>query len=187
MKKKMLLDICCAPCASGIIEELKEEFNLTLYFHNANVYPKKEWDKRFENAQKLAKQFNVPLLTDVKSYNKRHAQWKGAIRGFEDEKEGGKRCTKCFEYRLEKVSNNAKNKRFDIFATTLTISPHKNAELINKLGKQKAQEKKIEFYEADFKKNDGFKKSVEKSKELNLYRQIYCGCEYSINKKEVRV
>ena len=181
-KKKMLLDVCCAPCASGVIEELKEKFDLTLYFHNANIYPKIEWEKRFESTEKLAKEYNIPLLTDMKSYNKAHAQWKGAIKGFEEEPEGGKRCEKCFEYRLEKVSHIAKNKRFNIFATTLTISPHKNANLINNIGKQKAQEKGIEFYEADFKKNDGFKKSIDKSKELNLYRQTYCGCEYSIKK-----
>ena len=182
----MLLDVCCAPCASGVIEDLKENFDLTLYFHNANVYPKKEWDKRFENAEKLARHYNLPLITDVKSYNKRHAQWKSFVKqageGFEEEKEGGKRCEKCFEFRLEKVSHFAKNNRFDIFATTLSISPHKNAELINKIGKQKAQEKGIEFYEANFKKKDGFKKSVEKSKELGLYRQTYCGCEYSMKK-----
>ncbi len=178
----MLLDICCAPCASGVIEELKEQFDLTLYFHNANVYPKKEWDKRFENAEKLAKYYDVPLMTDIKSYNKRHAQWKGYVKGLEKEKEGGKRCEKCFEYRIEKVANNAKNKRFDIFTTTLTISPYKNAKLINTIGRKKAQEKGIEFFEADFKKNDGFKRSVDNSKKLNLYRQTYCGCEYSIKK-----
>jgi len=175
-KPKLLLHCCCAGCAVGVIKELKDKFNLTAYFYNPNIHPQEEYNKRLEDMKKICRIFRVPLI--VGEYEVDY--WFKKVEGCENEPEGGQRCKICYQLRLEKTAELAKSGSFSYFATTLTISPYKKAEIINPLGLALAKKYGIIFYEADFKKRDGFLKSVELSKKYNLYRQNYCGCIYSI-------
>lgn len=169
---RILLHICCAPCSTHSIEVLKQNNEITLFFYNPCIYPKEEFNKRLENAKILAKEYNLKLI--IPKYD--HNEFLNYIKGYENEPENGKRCLLCYEQRLKKSAEYAKLNRFDNFTTTLTISPHKNSkkifEIANKLRR---------FLEIDFKKKDGFKHSVELSKKYRLYRQSYCGCEFSKN------
>ncbi|MCX7698281.1 MAG: epoxyqueuosine reductase QueH [Candidatus Goldbacteria bacterium] len=175
--KKILLNVCCAPDATHSINVLQEEgFHVITYFYNPNIHPENEYKRRFLDMIKLAKQINIENITHV-PYDLE--EWKKRCDKYAGEKEGGKRCIECFKLRLKKTAEKAKELGIEIFATTLTISPHKNAELINKIGKEIANEFGIKYYESNFKKKDGFKKSIELSKKYNLYRQNYCGCVYS--------
>jgi predicted adenine nucleotide alpha hydrolase (AANH) superfamily ATPase len=175
--KKILLNVCCAPDATHCINVLQEEgFYVITYFYNPNIHPEEEYKARFLDMVKLAKEVNIENISDV-PYDINI--WKQRCDMYADEKEGGLRCIECFKLRLEKTAEKAKELGIEIFATTLTISPHKNAELINKLGYEIAKKYNLKYYESNFKKKDGFKKSVELSRKYNLYRQNYCGCIYS--------
>ncbi|RLF61355.1 MAG: hypothetical protein DRN25_00495 [Thermoplasmata archaeon] len=176
---RILLHTCCAPCSTYVVELLRKKYEIVAYFYNPNIHPKLEYELRLENMIRLAEIYDIQLIVgeyDVKS-------WFDAIRGLEGEKEGGRRCRKCFELRLKETANLAKELGIGIFATTLTVSPHKNAQTINLVGREISDKYNIEFLEADFKKKDGFKKSVELSRKLGLYRQDYCGCIYSIRER----
>ncbi len=166
--KSLLLHVCCACCSTSCIERLNQDYDVTLFFSNSNIFPKKEYDKRLEETRKVAKKLGLPLLEDDYC----HEKWLESVKGLESEKEGGKRCVKCFEYNLLRVAKVAKS--FDFFTTTLTVSPYKNSKTIFNLGSNFSK-----FLDIDFKKKDGFKRSIELSKEYDLYRQNYCGCEYS--------
>ena len=172
MKPKILLHVCCAPCSTQSIEELKKDYDVTLFFYNPNIHPKKEYEKRLNEAKKISKILDLPLIEG--GYDKE--AWLEAVKGFENEPETGKRCNICYEFRLNKSAQESKNEKFDFFTTTLTISPHKNSEVINEIG-SKINHK---FLKKNFKKKDGFRKSIELSKKHNLYRQNYCGCIYSL-------
>ena len=174
--KKVLLHSCCAPCSTQVIDVLSKDFDLTIFYSNSNIYPLEEYQKRLEEQRKYVKIANVGLIED--DYSEK--DYLKAIKGLELEKEGGKRCEECFKFRLKRTAQKAKQLGFDLFGTTLTVSPHKNAELINAIGKQIAEEVGIEFLEGNYKKQDGYKKSIEFSKRYNLYRQNYCGCRFSI-------
>ncbi len=175
--KKILLNVCCAPDATHSINVLREQgFYIITYFFNPNIHPEEEYKARFNDMVKLAIEMNVENIMDV-PYD--IAEWKKRCDPLANEKEGGKRCIECYKLRLEETAKKAVQSGIDIFATTLTISPHKNAELINTLGKEIAKQSGIQYYESNFKKKDGFKKSIELSKKYNLYRQNYCGCIYS--------
>lgn len=175
MQEKLLIHCCCAPCASGSIERLIDEgYDITLYYDNSNIYPESEFIKRKEELYKLAKHYNLVLIESP--YN--HKSWKDAVKGFEDEKEGGKRCSLCFDYNIQKSFLAAKELGFKHFTTTLTISPYKSSIEIFRVG-----ENYEGFLSINLKKKDGYKKSIEKSKELGLYRQDYCGCEFSLKAK----
>lgn len=173
-KKKLLLHCCCAPCATSVIERLlnEDEFDITLYFANSNILPQSEYTKRLEELKKLAKIHNLPLVEDC--YNPQ--EFFDSIKGLESLGEGSKRCDNCIYFRLEKTAKYAKTNGYDCFCTTLTVSPHKNAEHINNSGKELSNILNIEFLERDFKKRDGFKRSIELCKIYNIYRQTYCGC-----------
>ena len=171
-KKRVLLHVCCAPCAVHPIEDLINEYDVSLFYSNSNIYPKEEYDKRLSYAKKIADEFDVDLYVD--SYD--HNEWLEWIKGLENEPEKGDRCKKCFEFNLCKSANFAKNNNFDFFTTTLTVSPHKSSKTIFEIG-----ESTDIFLTRDFKKKDGFKRSIELSKKFNLYRQKYCGCEFSRN------
>tara|TARA_Y100000310_G_scaffold339368_1_gene431836 strand:- start:3962 stop:4444 length:483 start_codon:yes stop_codon:yes gene_type:complete len=160
-----------------VITELKKDYNVTLFFYNPNVHPAEEYDKRLGEAKKIAKLLKVPLIEGDYDTKK----WLDAVKGHEDDKEGGKRCEICFRVRLEETARLAKEKGFDLFTTTLTVSPYKNADVINKIGKE-LEKYNVKFLSADFKKKDGYRKSIELSKEHKLYRQHYCGCIYSKQK-----
>lgn len=176
MDKRILIHICCAPCASYSFEKLiLDGYNPVGFFYNPNIFPLEEYNRRRDE---LFKFFNIKkyelIIEEAPS-----AVWFEAVKGLEQEKEGGKRCEVCFKLRLEQTAIFAKKNNFDGFTTVLTISPHKNAAVINKIGKELEEKHKICFIEENFKKNDGFKKSLEYSKEFGLYRQNYCGCAYS--------
>ena len=173
MLRKAILHVCCAPCSTHCIEELRSNYiEPILYFYNPNIHPKKEYEKRLEEVKKYSKKTNCELIIgeyDVES-------WEEKIEGYEEEPEGKMRCEKCFELRLEKVAKQKKD-----FTTSLTVSPYKNSKVIISLAKKIAKENDINFMDFDFKKRDGYKKSMELSKNNDIYRQKYCGCKYSIN------
>ncbi len=178
--KRILLHVCCGPCATHSIVELRQEsFDITLFFSNSNIHPEEEYLRRLDNLKTYADEIKIPYF--IESYDP--DSWFQAVEGYEEEPEGGARCKICVRIRLEKTAQYAKKHEFDGFTTTLTISPHKNAILINQLGNHIAEALGIGFLERDFKKQDGFKKSITLSKEYNLYRQNYCGCIYSIKNK----
>lgn len=177
-KKKILLHTCCAPDATHVINVLKENYEPVIFFYNPSVFPDDEYFLRLSEAEKLSKSTGIEFLRGNFSPEK----WYELVTGLEDEPEGGARCEVCFRMRLEETARQAKENSINIFTTTLTISPHKNSPLINRLGKDAALKYGIEFLESDFKKKEGFKKSIELSKKYGLYRQNYCGCAFSIRK-----
>ena len=195
-KQKLLLHTCCACCSTEVIERLKENYEITLFFSNSNIYPFDEYEKRLGEAKKIAKIMELDLYEDsfqsiewemfVANAGDISVEGEKSIATEEKEetnykkmKEGGKRCELCFRFNLTRAARFAKDFKFDVFTTTLTISLHKNHIIINKIGKDLSKEYGVEFLEEDFKKDDGFSKSIEHSKEHKLYRQNYCGCKYS--------
>lgn len=177
-KPTLLLHACCAPCSTAVIERLKDFFELTVFFYNPNMDTEKEYLLRLEEQKRLLKALDIPLIyTEYLSQ-----EYHGEVVGLEREKEGGKRCEKCFLLRLNKTAKTAKEKGFDFFATTLTVSPLKNAEVINKIGFISQQNYGVNYLPSDFKKRGGYSRSIEMSREYQLYRQNYCGCEFSKRK-----
>lgn len=174
-KKTILLHSCCGPCSSSVIERVKPYFDITVLYYNPNIEPKEEYEKRKSEQIRLLKELNIKYMDCDYDNN----IYREKIKGTEEEKEGGARCTLCFMLRLSKTAKLAKENNFDCFGTTLTVSPHKNSELINKIGFKEAEKEGINFLPADFKKEEGYKRSIELSKKYNLYRQDYCGCIYS--------
>ena len=178
MDKIILLHICCAPCAVGVVERLREEqCKVTGFFYNPNIYPKKEYDLRLDNVYKLASQIGGPFF--VGPYNTK--DWYQEVQGLEVEPEGGKRCEVCYRMRLDYTAQVAKSKGYELFTTTLTVSPNKPSKIINPIGQEVGERYKIKFLEQNFKKQDGFKRSVILSNKYGLYRQSYCGCEFSMH------
>jgi len=173
--KKLLLHTCCAPCVTVPVERLQPDFQITCYFYNPNIHPKKEYLKRLNELKKLLDDFHIEMI--VADYEVK--RWLQLVRGLEDVPEGGKRCEVCFRMRLEQTARFARENNYDAFTTVMSISPHKNADLLNRIGNELSQEFGVDYIEANFKKKDGFKRSVELSKKYNLYRQNYCGCIYS--------
>ena len=173
--KKLLLHACCGPCASGSIDRLLNEYAVVLFWSNCNIFPKEEYDRRLTAAKTLAEKKGLKLIEDAYC----HDTWLKSVRGLEKEPERGKRCPVCFEFSLRRTAAFAVENKFDCFTTTLTISPHKNSKTIFEIGKTVSDEFGIKFIEKDFKKQDGFKKSLDISSDLRLYRQNYCGCEFS--------
>ena len=171
MMNKILLHVCCAPCSTHAIELLKEDYDVALFFSNSNIFPKEEYEKRLEDARKIAEIHDLELVVD--DYN--HTAWLEFIKGLEQEPERGKRCLKCFEFNLIRIAAYSIKEGFGAFTTTLTISPHKDTRKIFEIGKGLGN-----FLAVDFKKKDGFKRSIELSKKYDLYRQSYCGCEFSM-------
>lgn len=175
LSKKLLLHICCAPCACGCLDKLQER-EVTLYFSNSNLSSAEEFEKRLENVRIFAERFDFPLIVDP--YD--HAAWLNAVSAvpdFAQAPERGVRCAACFKYNLERTAAKAEEAGMN-FATTLTVSPHKSSKLIFSIGSRFSH-----FEAIDFKKNDGFLKSMRLSKELNLYRQNFCGCEFSLRNR----
>lgn len=183
MKKKMFLHSCCGPCSTAVIDKLKEEFDLTLFYYNPNIFPQEEYLHRFNEQKRYVLESNLNIVVIDGGYEDCKLFYEN-FKGFETEKEGGKRCEVCFKMRMEETAKKAKENGFDIFATTLSVSPHKNAELINSIGRELSKKYEVEFYEADFKKKDGYLNSIKFSKEYQLYRQEYCGCKLSLNRNK---
>ena len=175
-RPKVLLHSCCAPCSSHVVTLLKEYFDVTVLYYNPNIYPLEEYLKRKNEQIKLLEILNIPIM-DI-DYD--HNEFKENVKGLEDEKEGGARCNKCFALRLEKTAILAQLNQFEYFCTTLTVSPYKNSQIINKIGAILEQKYNVKYLYSDFKKKEGYKKSIELTKKYDLYRQHYCGCEYSV-------
>ncbi len=175
-KPRLLLHVCCAVCASYPIEYLSDKFDTDLLFYNPNIYPKEEYEKRLEDLKNYSDIKKIRLvIIDCET-----SVFEEMIKGFENEPEGGRRCEICFSLRLGKTAACAKESGFDYFATTLTLSPHKNHRIINAIGIESADKYGISYYESDFKKNNGFKIANTISVQFDFYRQSYCGCRYSI-------
>ena len=181
-KPSLLLHICCIGCGVYVSQVLKKEFKLTLYFYNPNIFPLREYEKRLEEIKKVAKIYKIKVILGGYDYKK----WREMVRGHEAEPEKGERCMMCYRERLEETARFAAKNGFHYFATTLTTSPHKNAQAIMKFGQDLGRKYELGFLERDFKKQDGFKKAAEMSRKLDLYRQDYCGCEFSLAEAEKR-
>lgn len=180
--KKILLHSCCAPCSSYVITFLSNFFDITILYYNPNIYPKEEYNKRKEEQIKLINSLNTKNNLKYLDCDYENEVYNNAISGYENCHEGGSRCNICFNLRLEKTAKLAKENKFDYFCTTLTVSPHKNSKIINQIGEEISKKYNIKWLYSDFKKNEGYKQSIDLSKKYELYRQNYCGCIYS--KKE---
>lgn len=185
-RPKLLLHVCCGPCSSYVLEYLCKYFDITIFYYNPNISPKEEYDKRVEEVKRLLK--TASFIKNVKFVNGKYEneKFEEIAKGLEEEKEGGKRCKKCYHLRLYETAKYAKNNSFDYFTTTLSISPYKDANALNSIGKKLSEEFDIPYLFSDFKKKNGYKRSIELSKEYNLYRQDFCGCIYSKKESEER-
>lgn len=201
-KPTLLLHSCCAPCSSYVLKLLQKYFNITVFFYNTNLYPSEEYLRRLKDQKKLIRMLNkeckekmqngefnekgvfVETPIKIKSGEFVQQEFYDFVKGYEKELEGSNRCYLCYMLRLDKTAKMAKDKNFSYFATTLSVSPYKNSKWVNEVGAMVAQKNNATFLFADFKKNDGYKKSIEYSKEYGLYRQNYCGCEFSYKAKK---
>jgi predicted adenine nucleotide alpha hydrolase (AANH) superfamily ATPase len=174
-KTKLLLHACCAPCGTHPIRLLQKDFDVTVFFYNPNIHPQNEWRLRFKEMRSLTSRWNIPFSYDDSGTE----EWFQRMHGLEGEPEGGSRCESCYRMRLEATAQKAFQMGCPKFATTLTLSPHKKAEIINRIGLDSAARFGIVFYTADFKKKDGFKVAGQIVRDEGLYRQNYCGCIYS--------
>jgi len=179
-KKSMLVHICCAPDALYVMDVLKRDYDVSGYYYNPNIHPEKEYALRLEETRKVAGILDFSLIED--EYDSEN--WMSITRKFKDEPEKGRRCDVCYALRLAKTARKAKELGFDGFTTVMSLSPLKKAPVLNRIGRMFAERYGKFFLEADFKKKDGFKKSVELSKKHGLYRQNYCGCLYSMRRKD---
>jgi hypothetical protein len=175
-KPFLLLHICCGPCSTHVIEVLNKVYHPIGFFYNPNLYPKEEYYRRLKAAAKVAESLRTALWVPPAE----HEAWMEIMVGMEGDPEGGRRCNICIRHRLEKAACMAKTASIDTFATTLSIGPSKNSRKINEIGVDLSKRYELSFLEADFKKRDGFLKSVQISKALGLYRQDYCGCCFSM-------
>ena len=179
---KVLLHSCCAPCSSAVIERLNKYFDITILYYNPNIEPYEEYLKRKEEEIRFIKEFKTINKLDIIDCDYDNDKYHDLVKGLEDILEGGIRCHKCYNLRLEYTAKLAKELGYDYFATTLTVSPYKNSQVLNEIGKILEDKYNIKYLYSDFKKKNGYKRSIELSKEYNLYRQDYCGCIYSIRK-----
>lgn len=181
---KLLLHSCCAPCSSYCLTYLAEYFSITIYYYNPNISPQEEYYKRVEEQKRLINE--LPLKNKVSFAEGSYEPQKffDMARGMEDLPEGGERCFACYEMRQREAAEYAKQNGFDFFTTTLSISPHKNAQKLNEIGLRLQEEYGVKYLVSDFKKKGGYLKSIELSNEYNLYRQNYCGCIFSRNAAE---
>lgn len=181
-RKSLLLHSCCAPCSSAVLEKLQEIFEITVFFYNPNISENAEYRKRVEEQKRLIHGFNgknpnYPIQIIEGDYEPQ--EFYNIAKGLETCPEGGERCFRCYALRLEKTAQVAKEGRYDYFTTTLTISPLKNAAKLNEIGEEMALKYETAFLPSDFKKKEGYKRSIELSKEYDLYRQNFCGCSFS--------
>lgn len=183
---RLLLHSCCAPCSSYVLEYLSQYFEITVFYYNPNIYPESEYSKRIIEQQRLIDEMNVkhPVSFVAGEYEKE--RFYDIAKGLEDVKEGGERCMRCYELRLREAAELASKGEYDYFTTTLSISPLKNAAKLNEIGTRLGTEYGVEYLVSDFKKKNGYKRSIELSREHHLYRQDYCGCVYSYQEAKRR-
>lgn len=182
IKPSLLLHSCCAPCSSAVITRLKDYFDITVFYYNPNIEPLNEYELRKEEQKRFLKELNIGIKFQDCDYE--NEEFKRISKGLEDLPEGGFRCRECYKLRLLKTGEKAKELNFDYFGTTLTVSPYKNSQVLNKIGEEISEYLNIKYLYSDFKKKEGYKKSIELSKYYNLYRQNYCGCIYSKEQNE---
>lgn len=181
----LLLHACCAPCSSYTIEYLSKYFEITIYYYNPNIHPYEEYNRRITELKNFLKEFKTEnkVCLIEESYDSK--EYFNAVKGLEHLGEKSKRCYECYKLRMNKACIYAKKHNYDYFTTTLTISPYKVSDWINEIGKELENIYNIKYLYADLKKKNGYKRSLELSKKYNLYRQDYCGCIYSKQKKEI--
>ncbi len=186
-KKTILLHSCCGPCSSYVITYLSPYFDITILYYNPNIYPYEEYLKRKEEQIKVIKELSKinKNKIEIMDCDYDNDKYEKKIKGLEQEPERGKRCTICYKIRMEKTAKIAKEKKYDYFCTTLSVSPYKNATLINQIGKQLEEKYNVNWLYSDFKKKEGYKQSILLSEKYNLYRQNYCGCIYSQRKETI--
>lgn len=175
----LLLHSCCAPCSSSVLERLSKYFKITVFYYNPNIDPAKEYQKRVEEQRRFLSIYRDATPYEFIEGPYDEAAFQKISAGREKEKEGGSRCFLCYELRLRKTAELAKEKNFDYFTTTLSVSPYKNAQIINEIGARLSEEYGIPYLFADFKKKNGYLRSIELSRKYGLYRQNYCGCRFS--------
>ena len=173
---RLLLQGCCGPCSSYVLEYLAAYFDITLLFYNPNIRPREEYERRLATVKELLQKLAVPHPVTLRETGWRGDEFMKEIHGLENEPEGGRRCPVCFRLRLEETAKIAAAERFEWFATTLTVSPHKNAEVLNSIGRDLAERYGVRWLPSDFKKRNGYLRSIQLSRQFGLYRQEYCGC-----------
>jgi len=181
---KLLLHSCCGPCSTEVIALLTNYFDITVYFFNPNIYPEAEYDKRKQGQIKFIKKYPGKNKITFLEGNYNPQKYYDYLKDIPFTKEGGTRCHNCYLYRMENTAIKAKELGYDYFTTTLSVSPYKNSAYINEIGEKLASKYRVLFLYNDFKKKEGYKKSINLSKEYNLYRQDYCGCSYSFLSKK---
>lgn len=178
-KPKLLLHSCCGPCSSAVLERIEGYFDIDVFYYNPNIDSSDEFYRRSDEQIKLVKDLGLDDKIDVKVIKYEHQEFISYIKGFEKYEEGGARCFRCYRQRLEETAKYAAENNYDYFTTTLSISPHKDSQILNQLGKFLSEKYKVNYLFSDFKKKNGFKRSVELTDKFNMYRQDYCGCEFS--------
>lgn len=179
----LLLHSCCAPCSSYVLEYLSRYFGITVFYFNPNIYPEEEYRYRADEQRRLIAQMQTAHPVGFLEGRFEPSEFYQAVRGFEHVPEGGERCRLCFRLRLGETARAAAEGGFGYFTTTLTISPMKNAQILNQIGMEEAQKYGVRWLPSDFKKKNGYKRSIELSREYQLYRQDYCGCVYSLRSR----
>lgn len=177
--KKLLLHVCCAPCSSYVLEYLSEYFEITVLFYNPNISEKAEFEKRLAEEQRLVSEMPLKNPVSIIGCDYIPDEFFAAVKGLENEREGGRRCYECYRLRLAKAADMAKEIGADYFTTTLSISPLKNAEWLNEIGAEESERVGVPYLFSDFKKKNGYKRSIELSEQYKLYRQNFCGCVFS--------
>ena len=180
---RLLLHSCCAPCSSYTLEYLSRYFDITVYYFNPNISPKQEFDKRFEEQKRLISQMPFKNSVTLVEGDYNYDDFLEIAKGLENVPEGGERCFRCYKMRLESTARLAKEQGFDYFCTTLSISPLKNSQKINELGFEIEGKYGVKWLPSDFKKREGYKRSIQLSREYSLYRQNFCGCVFSKNQQ----
>lgn len=178
-RPKLLLHACCAPCSSAVLERISNYFKISILYYNPNITDEGEYQKRLEELKRFVSAFDSKKEIEVIDGRYQPEEFFEMSKGLEQEKERGKRCYLCYQMRLEETAKLAKNLGFDYFTTTLSLSPYKNSNWINEIGENLSKSYDVKFLYSDFKKKNGYKRSIELSKEYDLYRQDYCGCIYS--------
>lgn len=182
---RLLLHACCAPCSSYCIEYLSNYFEITIYYYNPNIDKEEEYDYRYSELERFIREFKTKYPVHLVNAGYHKEDFEEMAKGLEDEPERGRRCLKCYRLRLEKSYQYAKENNFDYITTTLTLSPHKNSKVINEIGGELEGIYSVPYLYSDFKKRDGYKRSITLSHEYKLYRQDYCGCKYSKNARNL--
>lgn len=186
-RPRVLLHSCCGPCSSAVLEYLTQYFDVTLLWYNPNLFPQEEFDRRLSTQRELIEKMGLTGRVGILAEPWRSEEYYALIKGLEDEPEGGRRCTACFRLRLEETAKLARERGFDFFCTTLTLSRYKDAVRINALGEEIAAQTRTAWLPSDFKKQGREVRSAQLARQYGLYQQRYCGCEYSLHSREDRL